>query len=278
MTQPKRAHIRILPLVTLIVLAVIGLYGLGKYVRGILIEPLTPVLQLAAPAVTPSPVALNTIKMAAPGGGKPVQDDPWKVFRESFGSDLQVEWGTNGRATGIRGVPGKGERAGPDFKSADSRLAIARAREILEAAHDLLGLDEDLPLSSPVARGGDVSAQVYFQESYDGVPLAPVGGVTVDLGAQGEVLNIHSDYVRDVKVVNERKLNPDQTRSAAIAAIPDQASSLTTVGGNPVVWVSRTPDGTATGKYAYEYNVQGRQVIVDAANSEILFRRDRRQF
>jgi hypothetical protein len=177
----------------------------------------------------------------------------------------------------VRGRAGHG-RARAGFEPDDPRKALARAREIIESASELLGVTPDWPLEEPIAKGNKVSAQVYFKEESSGVATAPFGSVWVDLDSQGELIGLDSNYIPSPEVVNSQTMQPQDAKLRAIAAVGDTGETLKTEGGDPILWVQKNPDGTPVAYHAYEYYVGGRQVIVDAGNGAILHKRDVRQF
>lgn len=205
------------------------------------------------------------------------RDALWKNFREKFGQDLEPRFSSDGHLISVRGRPGRG-KPHPGFSPEDPRKALARAKEILEAANDLIGVTPDWPLEQPIAKGSKISAQVYFKEAASGVALAPFGSVWVDLDSQGGLLGLDSSYVPHPEVVNSASLDSGDARMRALASVPDGGSSLKVVGGDAVLWVERDPNGVAQARYAYQYYVQGRQVIVDASSGAILHKRDVRQY
>lgn len=280
--SPKRQHKpNPAAMLMLAFLAFVSVYAVGKYVRGLIFgfpDPLA--IHSPVPSATPSPVAqVSSAPAHASAVVKVNHETAWRDFSARFGEELKVERSADGHVAAIRGKPGSGEKAAGDFRPNDSDKALARAREVVDAAADLLAIEPGLPLGEPSVRTGAISAQVYFPETLGGLPLAPAGSVTVDLGPQGEILNLTSDYVRGVQVANVRSLSADQARAKAEAAVPASDASLATIGGNPVVWVTRTGEGGApVGHQAYNFTVAGRQVVVDAGNGDVLFRRDRRQF
>jgi hypothetical protein len=264
----------------LALLAVISLYGAGKYVRGLIFGFPD---RLAAPAASPAPALVPASSpSAAPMPVRAMhagQDERWKTFGARFGEALKTERGKDGQVVAIHGAPGSGGKARGGFRPDDSAQVLERAREVVDSAKDLLGIEPRLPLGEPTVRTGPLSAQVYFPETMNGLPLEPAGSVSVDLGRDGEILGVNSNYSRGVQVANERSLSADQAKSKAEAVVPEPGSSLGTLGGNPVIWVTNSGSGGApVGRYAYDFNVAGRQVVVDAGNGEVLFRRDRRQF
>lgn len=183
-------------------------------------------------------------------------------FKERFGGELKFEWGESGRLVSIRGSSAS-VSAGADYRSDDPQSAISRAKDILEAAGVLLGVQSGLPLENPIAIANAASAQVYFQETLGGVPLAPLGKVTVDLGPKGELLGLDSSYMPNIapkNAVDSKNMSGSQSKL--------------------IVWVSsnRDGEGRATSRYAYDSMVNGLEVVTDATTGESLFRRDRRVF
>ncbi len=203
----------------------------------------------------------------------------WDRFRDQFGEELQAQFGPNGKLGSIRGRVSEGKRAGADFDPENPAKAIARAREILVGAKELLGLAPGLSLAKPLAKTSATSAQVFFTETQGGVPLAPYGTVSVNLGSEGELVEMDSTAVSGIKPVNTVAMSPDTAKLSAESAVKETApSAIPTTGGREVLWV---PDpmgvnGVSEGRYAFEYWVQGRQVIVDASSGKVLYKRDRR--
>jgi hypothetical protein len=218
---------------------------------------------------------------AVPHAEQSLNERTWAIkdLRALVGEEIELRQLPDGRLVSARGKPGAGRRAGTAFRPEDPRQATARAKEILAAAGPLLGLSAEHPLEEPTVRGTEVSAQVFFRETAAGVPVAPAGTVSIDLGPQGELLGLHSEYVPEVRVRNEVRLGADEARSRAVGAVADQSSGLRAEGGSRVVWiVGNALAGAADGRHAYEFTVQGRQVVVDAATGAVLYQRDRRRY
>jgi hypothetical protein len=201
----------------------------------------------------------------------------WDEFRKKFGNELQARFLTDGRLASVRGSLETSQRAGAAFITDDSQKSIARAREVIDAASDLFRVQEGLPLMDPVVQGGGASVQVTFREMIDGVPVAPLGSVTVNLGRHGELLGLYSEYVPGVRVTNGVIIDREQAKNIAVAAITDKSSGLGAEVGTHIIWVS-VYTGKSEGRHAYEFSIQGRQVIIDAATGAILQRRDKRIF
>jgi len=136
----------------------------------------------------------------------------WQQFLQEYGPGLVAEFSSDGHFVSAHNKPGDGAPAGSDFSPEDPEKAIARARQILTSAHDLLELRKEWPLENAAARSGSISAQVYFNETHDGVQLAPVGGVKVDLGSRGELLGLYSEYASHVDITNQVTLDPEEAR------------------------------------------------------------------
>ncbi|MGK5083226.1 hypothetical protein WDW37_07955 [Bdellovibrionota bacterium FG-1] len=201
------------------------------------------------------------------------------MFQKKFGPDLNPQFNSKGHLESLKGSFGNGLRGAPDFDPKDPKKSIMRANEVIDGARGLLGIQADLPLLAPLAKNSPATTQVAFREGYDGIPLEPPATITVDLGPQGELLGLWSSYTGDVIVINSRTLDLENARSRAQTAVEDTPSASTIKGGREVIWVDpRKSDAAPQGHRAYEFYVQGRQVIVDASNGKILSKRDRRQF
>ena len=243
-----------------------------------------------------SPVAQNSIKQspihltqaaAIPVPAKPsheTSDALWTQFKNRFGPGLVAEFAPDGRISRVQGKlrEGLAKSSGP-FHPTDSRQVISRAREILEAARDLMQFDPALPLSDPQVNTSSVSAQIRFNETLDGIPLAPAGGVTVDLGPNGEILGIDSAYITGVRVSNRQSMSPDEARASIVASSDHEAPSRI-IGGSKVIWTrpslgnhGSSRQGQPGARVAYDFTVDGQEVIVDASSGEILFAHSRRQ-
>ena len=204
----------------------------------------------------------------------------WELFKDKFGDDLQVHFfgeGENRRVAEILSPTSTAKKAKSNFNPEDPQQSIQRAKEVLDAARELLGLSEELPLEQPTAEVDPDTIHVHFQETVDGVPLMPRGTITMDLGSQGEVLGIYSQYVRGVKIVNSRQLGTDQAKALASLVLLDQKAGMRVEGGRAIVW-AKGVDGEVEGRHAFEFNVQGRQVIIDAQTGKVLYSRDHRHF
>jgi hypothetical protein len=201
----------------------------------------------------------------------------WEHFREKFGHELEPRFSPEGRLVSVHGRPGRSRKL-EGFDPNDPRKALARAREIIESASSLLGVTPDWPLEQPIAKGSKVSAQVYFKEASSGVGVAPFGSVWVDLDSQGGLLGLDSSYIPNPTIVNSPSLEASDAKLRAVAAVNDGGATLKVEGGDAILWVDKDPSGAPRAYHAYEYYVQGRQVIVDAATGAILHKRDVRQY
>jgi hypothetical protein len=236
----------------------------------------------ASPAPGPSEAAVAP--SPAPQGPRPRlqtrvadHDARWAAFTERFGAELRAELGPGGRVTAIRGARGHGAQAGASFNSTDPQATIARAREILKAAGDLLGLRSDCPLGEPVYRGDATSADVYFRETHDGLPLSPYGQISIKLGPQGELVDLGSSYVPGVEETNQTKLSEDDARRVALGTSGGETRAE---GGQQILW-SGTPasdSGLVSARRAYDFVFHGHEVVVDAQTGAVIMSRDRRTF
>ncbi len=217
------------------------------------------------PLSVPTPIG-NTLKTVPMNvTKKPPSEFPnWNAFKAKFGSDLQSEFTPDGKLIAIHGTIGSGQFANSDFRPNDPEKVIMRAREVIHEGRPLLGVRSNWPLDQGVAKEGSISAQVFFNETYDGIPLAPVGSVKVDLGSKGELIALYSDYTSDVHIRNKTVLSQAQAQLKAFSSKDS---------GSKVIWVMGQD-----AYYAYRFMVQGHQIIIDAQTGQVLSRRDQRQF
>jgi len=199
-----------------------------------------------------------------------------REFKAKLGESFKFQYDQNGHLASVQTEGGKNQRAHADFDPQDPQKVIARAREILALAEGLIGVDARAPLQNPLAKGTAFGAGVSFHEAIGGIPVAPNGSVSIDLGAQGELKGLYSDYRPPVDVTNQFTMAPDDAKQRAIAAVNALPTGLRVEGGIQVVWFYGTDHGVE-GRDAYEFWVHGVEVAVDAATGQILSQRDRRQ-
>ena len=226
----------------------------------------TPLNQPSSP-VQASPVA-GTSAHVLPGSPRRADlAEKWKAFRDRFGPDLGMELA--GQQVALIRSTGPKREAPSSFNSSDSQQVLSRARQVLEAAADLLGIDDQLPVGNPMVQASDVGGEVSFHESWNGIPLAPEAGVTIQLGARGDLRAIYSKYVPSMNVTNHVALTLEQAKEKVIAAL-NLPSDANIQGGAHVIWI-----GTTLGYEAYEFFAAGKQIVIDAETGAVLFQRDR---
>ncbi|MGK5086162.1 hypothetical protein WDW86_01275 [Bdellovibrionota bacterium FG-2] len=233
----------------------------------------------ATPSATPSSLPLRKTSPS-------VLKDPetlWKPFQQRYGENLKSAFLPSGFLASVRGSRGNAggtHGTSRNFRSEDTTMVTARAQEIVEAASGLLGVQAESPLGTPQIRGNEISAQITFREMHNTLPVSPGGIITLDLGAQGEVIGIYSSYIHDIALANRRILTEEQAREKANAAVTESKTVINVEPGLLLIWIEKRAEGStpARGLFAYEYMVHGFQVIVNAEDGSILQRRDQRQY
>ncbi len=246
-------------------------------------------LPAASHSAIPSPGAPSVGGSAtAPGKSSPpsIQRDPeslWRPFQQLYGENLKAEFLPTGFLASLKGS--RGNAGGPhgifrNFKPEDSVMVTTRAQEIVEAASSLLGIQPESPLGAPVVRGNEISAQVTFHEMHNALPVSPGGLLTLDLGAQGEIIGLYSSYVHDITLLNHRVLTEEQAREKANTAITESKTVINVEPGTPLIWIAKKAEASqpAQGYFAYEFIVHGFLVIVNAEDGSTLLKRDQRQY
>lgn len=226
-----------------------------------------PAASRAAPAPTPAP----------PGARPEAAGDPSARIKGRFGPELSVSLSPEGRLLSIQGEIGKGTGAKTGFRADDEARVLARAKEILEAVRGPLGADPS-KLRRPEYRGDTVSAHLTFVQTVGGVPVAPGGILSLDLGPRGEVVGLYSELLPDVRVANSVRLEREQAQRVAENAVSSEKGGASVAGGGLVVWVRRAADtqDAGTGRLAYDFTIRGFEVVVDAETGALLFKRERR--
>jgi hypothetical protein len=224
--------------------------------------------------VSPVPRSTHTSSNSIQSNSSPHRDSEWAQFTEKFGSNLRAEFAENGQLVSVQGQIDSGNATVSGFRPQDPQKAIDRAQDIVAAAQKLLGVKNEWPLGKPVTQGSPISAQVFMTETYRGMRVAPVGSLKVDLGPQGELLALYSNYASEVRVTNEAVLSSAEAQIKALSVVNSpQDTAVRVDGGEKVVWVTGNE-----GRIAYQFMVRGREVIVDAQTGKILHSRDKRQF
>ncbi|OFZ85519.1 MAG: hypothetical protein A2603_16965 [Bdellovibrionales bacterium RIFOXYD1_FULL_55_31] len=202
----------------------------------------------------------------------------WKNFEASFGTGFEPQW-REGLLASIRATNGKlrnpnARAAQSGFESQDSEQVLARARELLAALELLVGVEAELPLEGPVVRVGDISAHIFFQETWRGIPIEPLGKVSIDLGSNGELRGFDSTYVRGLRIKNQVGFSMEEGRIKALSWFyrsQPEKQGVQVAGGKQIIWVSGQ-----NGWHAYEYFVRGYQIVIDAMTGELLYGRSAR--
>ncbi len=223
---------------------------------------------------SPRPAA-SVIPVPAPptsgvSEGYATRAEQWARFQELFGRNLRADIQGSGRINSIRGSgdPAPGGR----FSPSREETVRHRAEAILRELRPLIGAPTAGGFAAPVISTGTTTAQVFYRQSMDGLMLEPFGSVTIQLGEDGELVGVASDYLESVQISNSRTLSPEEARTQA--ATRAQASPEDLGAGRPVLW-TRTP---TEAKHAYSFSARGRQIIIDAGTGDVILDRDRRRY
>jgi len=213
----------------------------------------------------------KSISLKAPTTPLSVQDHSqtqildWDAFEKKFGNQLSKKV-VEGRVVRIQG---RRSSNGPFLTLSSKEKVLRRAQEVLQASQGVMNFEGQL--GEPKVALGEYSAHVVWDQLVDGVPLVPDGDLTLHLGQRGEILGLFSRLKSKVEILNERILSGEQVRA--------QYSKRKMVGGPlAVAWVVKKPSvHQAKVRHAYEMNLDGHQVIVDAQDGKIIFERDQRR-
>lgn len=221
------------------------------------------------PSASPAASAPAVLEQDARAPSIRRMQQSFENVKARYGADLQAMFSQDGRITQLRGHARPDLKGKTGFSTKDPALAKKAASELLQSARDALGITGRSPVGDPLVQTGDITAQVYFRQLYEGLVVLPHGTITVNLGPSGELLQLDSDYLPNVKVTNWASISPDQAKMS-IPKYEDGSGKI--MGGSLIVWA--TPGSEA--KKAYEYFSDGRQIIIDAQNGQVITTRDRR--
>ncbi len=142
-----------------------------------------------------------------------------------------------------------------------------KAQALLKSLEASLGVSQK-DLNLVATNLGKHSAQVFFQQTIEGVTLAPYGNLSFDLSRDGSLARVDSDLIPDAVISNKKQLSAD-----AIQKNNDFKSK-----GRALLWASRpqSDGGGVPVKHAYEFMEAGFQIVVDAETGKVLLKRDRR--
>ena len=193
-------------------------------------------------------------------------------FQEKFGSKLQAEFSSDHRFLRITGVIGQGKNASFEFHPSHEAQVKRRAHEILTSAQDLLEWNAKTPLEISRVSPGQISAQVYFKQKFEGQSIEPEGHVKIDLGPQGELIALYSGYVSKFEIKNERSLSEQQVLQKLfefLREIHRELKSHEVPQSVPIIWVQGE-----SAYYANQFKVIGMLIVMDAQTGEVLFSKD----
>jgi len=203
----------------------------------------------------------------------------WSQFQKKFGKHLRADFSSQGQLLRIRGEVGQGKpnRSG-EFTSQNSIDVIHRSEQVVQAVKALIHYEEQFPIQQVQAQPGKWSAQVHYRQVWSDLPLEPLGKLKVDLGPQGELLGVDSDYHPGVQVKNGGvfEVSEIQARSVAQAHLKEDGTHFVASlkEGRKIIWVDRR----LVGFPAYSYSEQGRTVVISAQGTpKLLSFQDKRR-
>lgn len=171
--------------------------------------------------------------------------------------EYKIEQAKDGRVLSIVST-GSGEFKGyqpvSSFHPKNRDQVLAQAEAILNELSDLLGINSQMPLGLPQVSSTDLSAQLVYQQTFEDVPLAPAGPVSIVFGSDGSLKRLDSTYQPKIVVMNHRKLKGE---------------------GRSVLWI-QSYEPTVKVLHAYEVREKGIQKIVDAEDGHTILTRDKK--
>ncbi len=210
------------------------------------------------------------------------KEDLLQEATKKHGYQLRVESETEGVITKLKGQVAESSQGGSSFDPKNPEMIRSHALEVLKDFAELLGIEEISSLSLKGLAPGQSTAQVTFEQSNRDASLEPWGKITMNFGPRGELLNLDSSYLPHVEISNSKVIGSEAAVQSAELSLtrfqnaqPSEFQQLPSV-AKSIIWISRVSGGVAKGHHAYQVQVAGRRVIVDAETSRILSQRDQR--
>ena len=191
-----------------------------------------------------------------------------KPSSADINQDYTIKRDLDGNIVELLGKPGNRNRDIKGFSTETEIEITKRASQIMEQLNgtfDRAGLSNYATVVT-----GSRSAQAFYQQIYGGYPVRPSSGVKVDLAKNGGVIRVSSD-VRPIHSIGNSPVLDSE--SAMAEAKKHMSSARSIVGGEHVIWVRGD-----TGFHGYSFNADGKQIVINAENGDVLFKKDRRLF
>lgn len=202
-------------------------------------------------------------------GVKDPISEAWLEFQKKYGPNLVGRFTSTGRLLEVRGGVNVAKKSDSLFKVDHAGMAIERAKQMLDDSTLLMNLQPQMPVLNPVSRPDRESVMVEFQETYEGTPVEPYGKIQFLMGPKGELLSLKSTYISKFEITNEKKFSVLEAKSRAATSVTGEKDPGLAQGGQEVLWVTNRSK-TSQVKYAFDFNVQGYRVVVDASNLVVL--------
>jgi hypothetical protein len=225
---------------------------------------------------TPSPAEKPPALPVPPGV---VQAEPLHLL-DPWGAHFEVTRNEEGEWVAIEGsLKASVPAASGAFHSLQPDSVLRQAEAVLSDLGPLLGVPAALPLGAPQVRVGPRSAQVFYQQTYRGVPLWPSGTWRVDFGPEGQLLRLDRDRVQVLRIL------PEGGPSGALpgGAWGGGGGWATSVFGNAfggppaaqelLIWI----ESRGVGRWAYRTQRRGQLKIVDAQTGQVLWNQNLRR-
>lgn len=223
----------------------------------------------------PSPLPAQPATAASPARGAPARRiasvPKWHEVERRLGRNLTAKFDGD-RLVEIQGSLEDGLKSAK-FSPEDKQRVAARASEVARWIAPFVNVPQDEWSRARVVTGPR-SAQVYFEQSREGLALFPPGIVSMDFGPAGQLLSLSTRLFEGLEIQGEEKIPHTLAESIAREGVSE---AVPTSAGRRILWIPHPdPSGDRTVAYrAYEFFVGPRQILVNATTGHVISKRDR---
>lgn len=203
----------------------------------------------------------------------------WGVFQAGYGPFDENTFSPDLRLLRLRSD--QSIAAGGGFQSGQRNSVLARGEEIVKNAQELLGLDSFRSLSLASIQTDEFSSQLEWIQTVQGLPIEPAGRLSLQLTQEGGLRGLYSSIIADYRISNQVSMSMVEARQLVFSSLqfhlehPEKVNDL----GHLILFAKNFQQSSTQVelRHAYRFWIEGREIIVDADNGQLLSEKDRRQ-
>ncbi len=199
-----------------------------------------------------------------------------------LGKSIQSKFNSNGNLVSMDGAIQKNYFRDDFFNPMNKDKIKLRALNVLEELSLFMGLNDQYPMVLTQISPGRVTAQAFFEQKFGELIMTPRGKMSLRFGPSGEVIGMDSTYSPSVSIKNEFSLDEDQAAQYALKSAQYSDSkisgSVQVVMNRKILWVSDFTSKNPSANKAYEFQIAGKQIVIDGQSGKVLFHKNQRHY